>query len=84
MGCGFEHKTRVLSEPFYLSFISSVDEDWGILISTSPVRVIDQISLLKGLVALGIEIEVVKCLGEVLYFVKLVFGRKQELLRPNY
>lgn len=84
MGRRFEHKTRVLSEPFYLSFISGVDEDWGILISAAPIRVIDQISLLKCLVALGVVIEVVENLGEVVCFVKLVFGRKQELLRPNY
>lgn len=44
--------------------------------STTPERVIYEIPLLKRLVALGIEIEVVKDLGEILGFVKLIFGRK--------
>lgn len=44
--------------------------------STTPERVIYEIPLLKGLVALGIEIEVVKDLGEILGFVKLIIGRK--------
>ena len=83
MGCGFEHKARVLSEPFYISFISHVDEDWSIFMSPTPERVIDEIPLLKGLVALGIEIEVVKYLGEILLFVELIFGSVGELLRTN-
>lgn len=85
IGGRFEQETRVLSEPFYVSFISSVDENWSILMSTTPVGVIDQIPLLKGMVALGIEIEVVKYLSEVLCFVKLAaFGCKlRELLRPS-
>lgn len=76
MGCFFKHKACVLSKPFNISFISRVDKDWSIAMSTSPERVIDEIPLLKGLVALGIEIEVVKDLGEILSFVKLIFGRK--------
>lgn len=76
MGCLFEHKTCVLSNPFNISFISRVDKDWSIVMSTTPERVIYEIPLLKRLVALGIEIEVVKDLGEILGFVKLIFGRK--------
>lgn len=84
IGCRFEHETCVLSEPFYISFISRVDENWSILVSTTPEGVVDQIPLLKGMIALRIEIEVVKYLREVHCFVKLVFGCKlRELLRPN-
>lgn len=83
MGGCLKHKTCILSKPLDISFISSVDEDGSILFSTTPKCVIGQIPLLKGLIAVGMEIEVIKDLGEVVCLVKLIFGREGELFRWN-
>lgn len=66
-----EHETRILSKPLDVSFITRIDEDWGILLSTAPVFVRDQISLLKGLITLGSISEVIEYLSVVFCFVKL-------------
>lgn len=70
-------KTGVLREPFYVSFITSVDEDWSIALGASPIRVIYQIPLLERLVALGIVIEMIKDLGEVFGSVRLVLMSRE-------
>jgi len=54
-----------MSKPFNIPFIAHVHKDRGILISPAPVFVIDQVPLLKSLVTLGVEVEVIKYLGEV-------------------
>lgn len=70
-------KTGVLREPFYVSFITGVDEDWSIALGASPIRVIYQIPLLERLVALGIVIEMIKDLGEVFGSVRLALMSRE-------
>jgi len=76
----FEHKACVLSEPFYVPFISRVDKDWSIVFGTTPEGVIDEIPLLKNVIALGIEIEVIEYLGEELCSVQGIWSRMGALL----
>ena len=71
----FEHKARVLCEPFYVPFIASVDKDWSIVLGTTPKSIVDEIPLLKSVIALGIEIEVIQYLGEEFCSVKPILGR---------
>lgn len=63
MGSCIKQKASVLGEPLDVSFISSVDKDGSFSGGTSPVSVIDEISLLKGLVTRWIEIEVIQYLS---------------------
>lgn len=83
MGCCLIEKTYVLCKPFYVSFIPCVDKDWSIFLGSSPECVIDQIPLLESLVAFGVEIEMVKYLGEVFGSVKFVLSRSRDLFRGN-
>lgn len=63
---GFDQKSSVLCEPFDVAFVAGVDEDRRILGAAAPIGVVDEIPLLEGLVALGIEVEVVEDLSEEL------------------
>ena len=72
MGRYLEHETGVLSEPLDFTFVASVDEDRSIVFGAVPEGVVDQISLLKGVVALRMIIEVIKNLSEELGSVRLV------------
>lgn len=74
MGRNFEHKAGVLCEPFDFSFITGVDKDWSFVLGATPKGVIYKIPLLKSVVTLWIEIEMVKCLSEITCFVELFFG----------
>ena len=69
VGSYFEHEAGVLSEPFDVAFISCVDEDWSLVLWTAPEGGVDQISLLKRMIALRIEVEVVKNLRVILCLV---------------
>lgn len=77
MGSNFKHETSVLSKPFNVSFITSVYKDRSIILGTTPMFVIKQIPLLKGLITIWIIIEVVKNLSEVVCLIKLVAFRCQ-------
>lgn len=59
-----EKKTGVLCKPFDITFVAGVNEDGRIMGSAAPIGIVDEISLLKVLVALGIEVEVVEDLSE--------------------
>lgn len=83
MGGILEHKSGVLSEPFNVSFVSGVDEDWRIVFGAAPMCIIDQISVLECLITLWVVIEVIKNLGEVFCSVKCVLGRNGEMLWRN-
>lgn len=77
------HETGILGEPLDVAFVPGVHENGSIFLSAAPGGVIDQISLLKRLVALRVIVEVVKCLSEVFCSVELVFGGKRELFWPE-
>lgn len=84
MGCGLEHEACVLSEPFDVAFVPGVDEDRGVVPWPSPMLPVDQVLLLEGLVALGVEVEVVEDLGEVLGLVATVpVPGTEDLLRAD-
>lgn len=83
MGRCFEHEARVVGEPFYVAFISCVHEDGSLVLGSTPMDIGDEISLLEGLVAIGIVIEVVKNLSEELGLVKGMFGRARLKVRPS-
>lgn len=79
----FEHEAGVVGEPLDVSFISCVDEDGGFVLGTTPMDIVDEVSLLEGVVAPGIVIEVIQNLSEELGSVKPVFGRRRVELWPN-
>lgn len=68
----FEHKTGVLREPFDVSFIAGVNKDRSIRGCAAPEGVVYEISLLECLVALGVEVEMVKRLSEVACSIELI------------
>lgn len=75
MGRDFEHETGVLREPFDVSFIAGVNEDRRLVRRPAPEGVVYEIPLLERLVALGVEIEMVKSLSEEALCVELVLCR---------
>lgn len=77
MWCNVKHKTCILCKPSDITLISSINKDWRCLLGTTPMSIINKISLLECIIAFRMEVEMIKDLCEVLHLIRTVTWKQR-------